>query len=152
MESVEIALPSTGTNRAMLDELMRQHDAGLTMFEAADLLGWHGRNNVNPRMQELKRDELVYKTGETRATGEGGNADVWRHTCFLTATKRAGLPAPVAGVPIPRSTPAPRSKAEESKSRPTRTRGASSTDRQITPEQRARAKEKLRAKIADGSA
>lgn len=146
MESVEMALPSTGSHRTQVEELMREHSEGLTMHEVAELLGWNSRDNVNPRMQELKRDELVYKTGATRDTGLGGRADVWRHTAFLTATARAELNAPIA---IPRSTPAVKNPASDTSGRSKNTRGASSTGTgRPSPEQMARARDRIAARNA----
>jgi hypothetical protein len=83
VESADIAFGASGTHRQQVEELLRRHPAGLTMHQCAELLGWNSRDNVNPRMQELKEMGLAYQPGERRATGLGGVAAVWRHTSFV---------------------------------------------------------------------
>lgn len=138
MESVEVALPSTASHRQQVDELMREHPEGLTMHEVADLIGWNSRDNVNPRMQELKREGLVHKAGKTRDTGLGGRADVWLHAKFVVGE----IPTTTKGkMPVKHG-------ADARPARASRTRGASSTGTGITSEMRQRARERNRARRA----
>lgn len=88
VESADRAYATSGTHREQLEMLLADHPEGLTQYQCAELLGWNSRDNVNPRMQELKAMDLAYQSGEKRETGLGGVAAVWKHAKFVWGATR----------------------------------------------------------------
>jgi len=59
------------------------HQAGSTGATAYEVFEWFGldKNKTSPRISELKREGLVFDTGERRKVpGECGSSVVWRST------------------------------------------------------------------------
>lgn len=170
--SADIAFASSGTHREQVEELLRQHPGGLTQHQCAELLGWNSRDNVNPRMQELKEMGLAYQPGERRATGLGGYAEVWKHSEYAQAVPSKQVKVESTGRLVtryPRAVPEPKALCDSERElrrheRKPRRRGAQSKKAepvvsrpQLTPEQkearqeeaRRRADERVQATLAN---
>lgn len=71
------ALPNADTHRARVLATLREHAAGLTDFELADLLGLQ-QTSAGKRRGELRDRGLVEDSGYRRPAPSGSLAIVWR--------------------------------------------------------------------------
>jgi hypothetical protein len=118
VESADRAYATSGTHREQLEMLLADHPEGLTQYQCAELLGWNSRDNVNPRMQELKAMDLAYQSGEKRETGLGGVAAVWKHARFTRTQVVEEIAVKSTGRVVlrtARAVPAPRHQAAPEK-------------------------------------
>jgi hypothetical protein len=74
--AAESVRETAATSRARVLECLRAHPAGLTDQEIQSELNMPG-DTERPRRQELEQRGLVHKSGKTRATEKGRQADVW---------------------------------------------------------------------------
>lgn len=73
--AAERAFPKSGTQRARIWELIKEH-AGLTADQVNELTGI-SPNSINPAVNSLAKDGWLLDSGERRPTRSGCDAIVW---------------------------------------------------------------------------
>lgn len=87
--SVEAALANRNTDRARAYHALREHPAGLTDFELAEVMG-RQQTSAGKRRGELRDLGLVCDSGLRRDAPSGSAAIVWRITTAAERLQRAG--------------------------------------------------------------